>query len=421
MDVRECPNCHQQAPETAPETKECPSCGVVFLKFKGKRPLPQKTCKRQKKYPGKVGSNRKTSRGVFYCRQSQKLSILYSQLGRMLESGLSMPESLNIMTQNTHGALSIAWDAMRIEIETGKSFSQAAQDQTLLFSSSSISLLEAGEAGGSLPGTLFFLAASLDLNQELSRLIWRACIYPFILFTLVFFVPKAHLLVTRGWAHYLISCFVPYLYTLGALALVFIGLPKVVERVFGRALVCSILGHVPGIGGLLGLASTVRFGRHLAILLDAGLDVVTCLRLAGRSTNSLSWVDKMTQSEKAVMAGGTLRDALAASGLFDEGFLLSVAAGERSGRLVQAIEQYAEMLQTTLVHRLNVSVQLCAVAILLLTYVFVSMSVVSEFERVLKPFENLMPNGSGLEDLLKEFTKSGRPQQLPREIRELLP
>ena len=102
--------------------------------------------------------------------------------------------------------------------------------------------------------------------------------------------------------------------------------------------------------------------------------------------------------------------------MLDGDLLLALAPGERAGRLPESLEQQARLAQSTLTHRLNVSLQVLSLAILLGTYFFVATRVVSEYQTVL--------GGAGdkIQTLMKELGVDGKSgtdvQRLLRQVQK---
>ena len=361
----------------------------------------------------------------------RKAIALYGQLGRMLEAGLPVIEALRLAAKNSSARIAGGLVAVSNRIEQGETFSKAATQASGLFPPGSLVLIQAGEATGGLPTAFAALSSAAELRLDLRRQIIRACIYPFVLFSLVFFVPKAYLLFTVGWLGYLAACLWPYLVTLACLVGVVVALPKALALALGPARTQRLVRAIPIASGLFSLSARVRFARHLAAGLEAGLGVVAALRLAARATGDPRFGDKLEQVESSLDQGSSLHQALSASKLFDDEFLLSVATGERVGRLGESLEQQARLLQASLIHRLSVAVQLLSVFVLLLTYVFVGRAIIGEYTSIMDGVGDQMdqllkglggtPGSANMDQLLKELGEPAGLSKLPPELRKYMP
>lgn len=399
-----CPKCGA----TVPDGPECAACGVVVKKF-----LARKQAVSNASVPSSAqAADRSSSASVepalgvavsaasalgpssamtSVCGEApvrgklsdRRLAGVYSQLGRMLEAGLSPTEALHLMARATRGKVSAAVGSIRSSLEQGASFAQAAASQPVLFPESSLAILQAGEFTGGLPAALKALASSAEVRMDIKRQIIRACIYPFVLFTLVFFIPKAYLLFTVGLLGYLMACMVPYLTGLGVLISLVWLLPLLLSRIMGRKRTSRLVRAIPGLRGLFRLSSKARFMGHLGAAISSGLPVISCMRLAASATTDPAWVEGMARAENMIKNGSTLHEALDSTGLLDEEMLLSVASGERVGRLEESLAQESSLLRGAFLHRLNISIQILSVSILLATYVFVASAVLGEYEDVM--------------------------------------
>jgi type II secretory pathway component PulF len=362
---------------------------------------------------------------------ARKAIALYSQLGRMLEAGLPVIEALRLAAKNSPARIADGLVAVSNRLEKGETFSEAAMRAPGLFPPGSLVLIQAGEATGGLPTAFAALSSAAELRLDLRRQIIRACIYPFVLFSLVFFVPKAYLLFTVGWLGYLAACLWPYLIALACLVGVVLVLPKALAMALGPERTQRLVRAIPIASGLFSLSARVRFARHLAAGLEAGLGVVAALRLAARSTGDPRFSDKLAQVESSLEQGSSLHQALTVSELFDDEFLLSVATGERIGRLGESLEQQARLLQASLIHRLSVAVQLLSVFILLLTYVFVGRAIIGEYTSIMDGVGDQMdqllkglggtPGSANMDQLLKELGEPAGLSKLPPELRKYMP
>lgn len=305
---------------------------------------------------------------------------LYGQLGRMLESGLSLVETLDLAASHSPPDLANPLRGVSAALEGGAGLAEACKP---VFPPIAVGLLQAAERTGGLPAAFEALSSAAALRVEVRRQIIRACILPLVLFTLVFFIPRAHLLFTGGWGVYLKASLVPYLICLGVLAALVWGLPALTRQVLGGESSVRILRGLPVVRGLYHLAARVRFCRNLAAALEAGLSVTECLDLAARATGDPRWRQRLQQAAHYLEREGTLHQALERVGLLDEDLLLAIATGERAGRLPESLEQQARLTQSTLTHRLNITLQVAAVILLLGTYVFVAGRVVGEMQDVM--------------------------------------
>ena len=411
-----CPNCKKEVPD-APE---CSACGIVVAKYIKRQKAP--TIVAPPSPPAEpieaVEAPAETERPwPFRPASDRVLCGLYGQLGRMLESGIALTEALRLSAKHSRGRLATALSNVRLQVESGSTLAQALSADPAVFPGHVRALVEAGERTGALPPVFFGLSESLELRLGMRRRVLRACFYPFILFTLSFFLIPISKLFIGGLGAYLRASLLPYIVALLIVSGFLFFLPWGLKKILGPQRTQSLLRALPVAGGLYTVRANVRFSRHLSVALGAGLDLFTSLRLAAQASGDALVMQRAEEAAISVQRGTTLADALTATGLFDEEFKLAVSAGEMSGRLEEALDQQARLRQDTFVHRLEIVVQITAVLVLILVYAYVAWSIVAEYKNILGGTEAQM------EELMKELGGGGGglvPKDMPPELREIL-
>lgn len=406
-----CPNCKKEVPDGP----ECPACGIVVAKYKNRQKAP--TIVAPPAAPSKpaeaVETDAETERPwPFRPASDRTLCGLYGQLGRMLESGIAVTEALRLSAKHSRGRLATALVNVRLQVESGKTLTKALSADPAVFPGSVRALVEAGERTGALAPVFFGLAESLELRLSMRRRVLRACFYPFILFTLSFFLIPLSKLFLGGLGAYLKASLVPYIIALLIVSGFLFFLPWGFKKLLGPRRTQRLLRALPIAGGLYTSRANVRFCRHLSVALGAGLDLFTSLRLAAQASGDALVMKRAEDAAISVQRGTTLADALTATGLFDDEFNLAVSAGEMSGRLEEALDQQARLRQDTFIHRLELVVQVTAVMVLILVYAYVAWSIVAEYKNILGGTEAQM------EQLMKELGGGGA--ELPPELRDIL-
>ncbi len=337
------------------------------------------------------------------------LAVAYKQLGSLLGSGLAVRDVLRLLIRRTRGRLREALTATAAGLDAGGTLAEAMAADPAVFPETVRAFVVAGETSGDLPGVFAELAASLEFRLAMRRRLIRGCIYPFILFTLSFFLLPLDTLVTDGVGAYLRASLVSYVLALGALVGGVIALSWGLRAVVGPSAMARIRRRVPLVGPLHVARSTMVFARHLAAALRAGMDAFKSLGLAARATGDAELEERIEGAARHVRAGAGLEEALDRTGLFDDVFLLGVAGGEASGRLTESLDQQARLIQDSLVHRLEVLVQVAAIVVLLLVYAFVSAKIYFEYKKI-------FGGGGDLDQLMKELDFGGG-GTLPPELR----
>jgi type IV pilus assembly protein PilC len=275
------------------------------------------------------------------------------QLSSFLEAGIPLLDALDITGQQTASPLmrTVITD-IRSSIQRGTSFSEAIDAHPLIFPAFYRAMLTSAEYTGDLDGVLSQLAAYLERDITSRRQIKSALSYPTMVLTVafaamivmsLFVLPKftglykslgASLpLPTRmliGFTNFMQSS---WLYVLGVIALIIVGLFAIIGGTWGKGRRDVITMKMPVIGKLYELVSLERFMRVLSSLATAGVPLPAAIGLSADSTNNSLFKTKMVAVRDVLVRGGGLYEPMAASGLFPIAARQMIQVGERTGNL----------------------------------------------------------------------------------------
>ncbi|MGH9055384.1 MAG: type II secretion system F family protein, partial [Acidimicrobiales bacterium] len=229
----------------------------------------------------------------------KEIAVFSRQFATMINAGLTLLRSLGILvmqTENKHFASVL--EAVRSDIESGSSLSQALSRHPKQFNRLYVAMVRAGETGGSLDRTLLELAATIEKQVELRGKIRSALTYPIMVLALVMCILTAMLLfivpifkkmytelqgtlplMTRVLI-YVSNIFVhafPFVIA-GAIGLV-IAYRKWVSTPAGKAARDRVFLRVPIMGGLVRKTAMTRFAGTLATLLSSGVPILESLEI----------------------------------------------------------------------------------------------------------------------------------------------
>jgi type II secretory pathway component PulF len=325
--------------------------------------------------------------------------LLYHQLAGLLDAGLGLGEALALLERRSRGTLRLAFGSVGDAVRAGASLADAMAVAPALFPESTRALVRAGETAGALPAVFAELAATAEQTTATRRRLVRACLYPALLFALSFFLPPVAKLVTGGVGAYLAASLLPFAVSVVVIGGLIVG---------GRALSRRV--RLPIVGGVQAAATRERFATQLASAWRAGLAAPAAIALAGRATGDRAFAERVDEAARRVERGATLEDALAATQLLDDDFLLAVAGGERAGRIDVALATHARLLRDTWLHRLELAVQVAAIAVLVGVYAFVGWRLYRDMRALL----DTGPADQLLQEL--EFDPSSLSPRLPPEL-----
>ena len=117
------------------------------------------------------------------------ISIFSRQFATMIDSGLSLLRSLNILAQQTENkALADVIDQVSDDVEKGSSLSDAIARHPKVFDRLYVAMVRAGETGGVLDMVLMQLAETVEKQVELRARVKSAMTYPVAVMVLVLLI-----------------------------------------------------------------------------------------------------------------------------------------------------------------------------------------------------------------------------------------
>src|SRR5437867_3212680 len=152
--------------------------------------------------PAVATAKRKTSITLFQRQKvkSKILMIFTRQLATLIDSGLPLLRSLNVLSKQERDAvLKRTTEALGDSVQSGNTFSDALAQHPKIFNELYVSMVKAGELGGVLEVVLSRLAEFQEKAQKIKGKVLSAMIYPIIVmsmavtimgFLLVFIVPR---------------------------------------------------------------------------------------------------------------------------------------------------------------------------------------------------------------------------------------
>jgi general secretion pathway protein F len=303
-----------------------------------------------------------------------ELSLVTRQLATLLDSGLTMEQSLNALIEEaTIPMTREVLTGVKTEVTAGLSLAKAFCTYEKSFPDFYIALVHGGEESGALPTVLQHLADYLDARESLKQKTGLALLYPVLVTVvailivtglLVYVVPQVVQvfqqsrqslpLLTR--ALIALSDFLraagPYL--LLAAGGMFAAAHMALRRDATRRHWHGLLLHIPGLGPLIRGINTSRFASTLAILVGGGVPLLSALASGARVMTNMVLRDAVERSIERVREGTSLARALGETRAFPPLLIHLVASGEVSGKLEQMLQRSAHLETQALERRLTV-------------------------------------------------------------------
>lgn len=281
----------------------------------------------------------------------EELAIFTQQLSSMLGAGLplvSAMEALQEQTSNLHFQVIIRW--VKLDVTGGTPFSEACAKFPKAFPKLFVSMVQAGEASGSLGDILEKTAQYFDESVKLTKKVKSAMTYPVtvILFAivlvnvlLIFVIPVFAEMFTSfgselpGPTQFLIDLsdflknFIIFI-ILGGVIL-FKGLGRFFTTPRGREVKDFLLLRIPIFGELVRKVSISRFCRTFSILMKSGVPILQSLEIVASGANNVYVERACSDISRTVSQGGQISEVLAVTPYFPSMIKHMTQAGEQTG------------------------------------------------------------------------------------------
>lgn len=306
-----------------------------------------------------------------------ELFRLIGFLGRMMDAGLSTHNIIRVL-QSMEGSKELREANERIvqTIENGGSLSEGMARSQASFPLLYVSLLQAGEMSGRLPGALRRVKEHMERAHALRRSMTAALIYPLCVIStaalvssllVIFIIPSfkelfSDLETPLPWlTRVVIAISETSLRWAPLLLIVFSLFCFIVSRLFatarGRALVDRYLLRTPLIGDILKKSALARFCRTFSTTLDAGMPILSALEASSQAAVNREVQEKFLTIRSDIAEGISISQSLNASKLFSSTCIQMLDLGERTGSVVTMLENIAESLEDDVSRSLDAAIR----------------------------------------------------------------
>jgi general secretion pathway protein F len=347
--------------------------------------------------PGNAATAKPKRRGALFAGREkvvptrrERLAFLQA-LHDLTTSGMSAGESVRLLSQRIkEPALRALCAGLWEKLSEGAPLSRAMADYPAVFDSSTVNLIQAGEATGSLNDTVARLIAHLTEQRELRRQLLTALAYPafmitvaggVILFFLTFLLPRLQtLLQSLGGklptSTQILIGFSNFVLHYG----VFVAIGAVIAGILfwrwratesGRATTDAWVLKVPLLGTFATAQTVLSFSQTLSVLLENGINAVEALRMTERQIGNRVHRQAFHDATGRVMEGDALSIALTRTGCFPDLVLDRLSVGENTGNVVPSLKDIARNYQKNISSQLSFFTSIVANIVLMTVFVFV--------------------------------------------------
>ncbi len=291
----------------------------------------------------------------------ESLTALIRDLATAVNAGLPLVQSLRTIARSGRSPAQKAMlDRLIDDVEHGTALSDAMAAVGKPFTELIVSLVRAGESAGRLGEVLTQASRLLERDAKLRKSLLGALLYPAIIagavsiavvIVVTVIVPRvlaavAGQLAVLPWPTRIVQGVASFVGSYWWLLIIAGGLLAwALIRAYGqpgpRLSIDGALLRIPAVGGALRTVAVARFTRTFATLINAGLPVLTSLRITRATLGNRVLEAAIDRVCDEVQAGRTIAEPLERTSLFPPLLVQIVGLGEQTGRLGEVLDQAA--------------------------------------------------------------------------------
>jgi len=294
--------------------------------------------------------------------KTRDIVIFTRQFATMINAGLPLVQSLNILAQQTENkALREVTKAVVYDVESGHTLADAFSKHPKAFTDLYVNMVAAGEAGGILDTILLRLATFLEKNDALVRKVKGAMVYPGVIISvaiiaiavlLVFVIPTFENMfasagmelplptrIVIGMSNGLINYWWMAILAIGGLIF---AIRQYYSTSNGRRQIDGMLLRAPVLGDLLRKSAVSRFTRTLGTLVSSGVSILDGLEITAKTAGNSVIHDAVMESRQSIAGGETIAAPLEKSKVFPPMVISMIAVGEQTGGMDEMLSKIAD-------------------------------------------------------------------------------
>jgi type IV pilus assembly protein PilC len=299
--------------------------------------------------------------------KEQDLLLFTRKFATMIQAGLAIVPALNMLTrQSENPSLTEILEEVVSKVNAGIPLSKAIEVYPHLFDNVYISLIKAGEVGGSIDIFLKKIATNLAKKLKIIRGLKAALMYPIALLTvavivvsvmMVYVVPVFVEIFGAGGVELplptrivmSISDFFRSYYMVGLIALIFFAFQSfkrtLKNNVEFRKKVHKNNLKLPVVGKLIENSIMARLSTVLSNLIAGGVGLIESIDIAKSAINNEYIKQALENVKRDVYSGRPLASSLRETKAFPETLCGFVEVGEETGKLNDMLETIAAFFE----------------------------------------------------------------------------
>jgi len=297
--------------------------------------------------------------------KSKILMIFTRQLATLIDSGLPLLRSLNVLSrQERDKLLKKTINKVADSVQSGSTFSDALALHPRVFNDLYVNMVKAGEVGGVLELVLNRLSEFQEKATKIKNKIISAMVYPIIVMTmavgilcflLVFIVPKFESIFHEMLGDKPLPPVTQFVIGASGLVkdhgLVVLGVVVAAVTIYkfigrtrrGRFLIDSFKLRMPLFGNLNRKTAISRFARTLGTLVTSGVPILQALNITRETAGNAAIAAAISQVHDSVKEGESIVQPLEASRAFPPMVVSMIDVGEETGKLPEMLLKIADV------------------------------------------------------------------------------
>ncbi|HEY3660903.1 MAG TPA: type II secretion system F family protein [Candidatus Udaeobacter sp.] len=297
--------------------------------------------------------------------KSKILMIFTRQLATLIDSGLPLLRSLNVLAkQERDKVMKNTIDKLADSVQSGSTFSDALALHPKIFNDLYVNMIRAGEVGGVLELVLTRLSEFQEKAARIRNKVLSAMVYPIIVMTmaigilcflLVFIVPRFEVIfhdllgdkplppVTQfviGFSGFMKN---HGLVLVGAVVAIVIIYNFIGRTRGGRLAIDNFKLRMPLFGNLNRKTAISRFARTLGTLVTSGVPILQALNITRETAGNAAIARAIARVHDSVKEGESIVQPLEASKQFPPMVVSMIDVGEETGKLPEMLLKMADV------------------------------------------------------------------------------
>lgn len=289
------------------------------------------------------------------------LSVFCRQFVSIITSGVAIVDALEMLAMQTENpTMKSAIVDVKTSVQKGDTLANSMRLRSDVFPSLLITMVDAGEASGSLEVAFDRMATQFEKDARLKAMLKKALMYPICILVVVIGVVVGMMMfvvptfadmyadmdqqlpfLTRmvvGFSNFLVAKWYIVLVIIGLAIFAFKGFAS---TEFGKYFMADVKMKMPIFGKLTVKSASAAFARTLSTLVAAGVSMMDALEITSRTMTNLRFRDAVLEAKEKVAQGRPLSEPLKAGGVFPAMMVHMIGIGEETGNMEHMLETAA--------------------------------------------------------------------------------